>query len=103
MGTLAVQVFDCNQDPAPDVEMRLTDQDQFSDLRTAQPWGVQDRIPVLNRPTDTDGIAGFIGLPTRNVAIEAVVNGRTFGSRSFRIGSNRLTTGTIRVSYDVGY
>jgi hypothetical protein len=103
LGTLAVQVFDCNGDPAPDVELKLTDQDQFPDLRMAQPWAVQDRIPVLNRPTDVSGNAGFIGLPARNIAVEASVLGRSFGSRSFRITPQRLTTGTIRVNYDVGY
>jgi len=103
LGMLRVQVLDCNLDPAPGVELRLSDQDQPGDQLTAQAWANQARIPVLNAPTDDEGIAGFIDLPTENFVFEAVVNGRTFGSRTFPISPNRLTTGTIRVNYDVGY
>jgi hypothetical protein len=102
LGMLTVQVLDCHGDPAPGVELRLLDQNQLPDTRSVQRWSNRAYIPVLNQPTDEDGMTGFIGLPIGNLRFEAVVNGRTFGSRAFAVRPDRLTTGTIRVDYSVG-
>jgi hypothetical protein len=103
LGVLALLVFDCNNDPAPDVNVVLADLEQRPTLQSAEPYAIQDRIPVPNRPTDQDGLAGFINLPIENVAVEGVIQGRRFGSRVIRIQPGRLTTGTIRADYSVGY
>jgi hypothetical protein len=97
-GALAVQILDCNNDPAPEVELRLSDPARPS-LQNAELWAAQGLIPVPNQPTDRAGVAGFINLPSENVAVEAFVAGKTFGGRSFRIQAGRLTTGTMRPQY----
>jgi len=97
-GALAVQVLDCNSDPAPGVQLRLTDKDRPT-LQNAQLWAAQGGIPVPDEVTDASGIAGFINLPNENIAFEAFVANRTFGKRSFRIVAGVLTTGTMRPSY----
>jgi hypothetical protein len=101
-GVLGLQVFDCNNDPAADVTLRLTDLDSRPSLLAAQAWAAVDRIPVLNRPTDNDGIGGFIMLPIENVVIEAEVLGRLFGRRGIVIRPGRLTAATIRPDYTIG-
>jgi len=98
-GALAVQILDCNSDPAPGVQLRLSDPDRPS-LQGALRWAAQGRIPVPDQVTDQDGVTGFLNLPkNENVAVEAFVAGQTFGGRSFHIEAGRLTTGTIRPSY----
>ncbi|HKO91103.1 MAG TPA: hypothetical protein VJU61_08125 [Polyangiaceae bacterium] len=97
-GALAVQILDCNSDPAPGVELRLTDKERPT-LQNAQLWAAQGGIPVPDQSTDASGIAGFINLPNENIAFEAYVANRTFGKRSFRVAAGRLTTGTIRPTY----
>src|SRR5262249_17804512 len=49
MGVLAVQVFDCNHDPAPDVALRLSDENEPDVLAAAQSWALEDRIPLPDR------------------------------------------------------
>lgn len=102
-GVLAVQVLDCNSDPAPGVELRLADREDRPSLQTAQGWAIQRRIPVLNQVTDAQGLAGFINLPIENVVVEASVEGRVFGRTSFRIDVGRLTGATMRPSYATAY
>jgi hypothetical protein len=102
LGVLAVYVLDCDGNRAPDVTVRLPDAETDPALDDVVPWGIQRRIPVANRPTDVDGIAGFAKLPVKNISVEAVVNGRNFGLTSFRIEGGRLTTGAIRSVYSSG-
>jgi hypothetical protein len=98
LGVLAVYVLDCDGNLAPGVTLRLPD---LSDAEAANviPWGINRGIPVLDQPTDVSGIAGFIGLPLRNLVIEAEVNGRRFGNSPIPVRALRLTTGAIRPSY----
>lgn len=103
LGILAAQVFDCNNDPAPEVTLYLPDQAQQPALQSARPFATNDRLPKTNAATDDEGIAGFINLPPVNISVEAEVEGRRFGLRTFRIQPGRLTSGTIRPSYTLGY
>jgi len=100
LGVLALLVFDCNNDPAPDVGPKITTRQPATDLI---PYAIQDQIPVANRRTDESGIAGFVNVPLENVTVEAEVEGRTFGSTSFPILPGRITSGTLRVSYNKAY
>jgi hypothetical protein len=96
-GILAAQVFDCDNDEAANVTLVLSDPQQ---QQVARPFAQQDRLPIANRPTDDEGIAGFINLPPVAISVEAEVNGRRFGSRGFDIKPGVLTSGTIRPSYE---
>jgi hypothetical protein len=104
-GSLAVQILNCLEDPAQDVDLVLSDADR-PDLATSDKvvWAAQNLIPVRGQTTDASGVAGFIKLPTVNLNVEAVVtlsSGETrhFGKRGFQIVAGRLTTGTMRPYY----
>jgi hypothetical protein len=101
-GSLAVQILNCLNDPAPDVRLRFSDPDQ-PELQSVKYWAAQGYIPVSNQPTDVTGVAGFINLPSGNYNVEVVatISGqeRVFGRRGFHIEPGRLTTGTMRPYY----
>jgi len=100
LGVLVMVVFDCNSDPAPNVQLKLTTRQPATDVI---PWAIQDFIPVAGRPTDERGIAGFVNVPLENVTVEALIDGRSFGSTSFPVLPGRLTGGTLRPAYDKAY
>jgi len=102
LGVLALLVFDCNSDPAVDVELKLTTGADSPEVDVV-PFAIQDRIPVADRRTDVSGLAGFVNVPLGNVTVEALVDGRSFGSTSFPVLPGRLTSGTLRTNYVKGY
>jgi hypothetical protein len=101
LGSLGVQILNCMEDPASGVQLRLSDPDR-PELQGAEVWAAQGYLPVPGTLTDNTGVAGLINLPSVNLAVEAVIAGRTFGGRSFPIQAGRLTTGTIRPYYTNG-
>jgi hypothetical protein len=94
LGTLGVQIYDCNQDPAKGVSLVILNDPSTVEGKIA--WAQAGAVPVATTETDESGLTGFINLPGINLNVEAVVQGYHFGQRSFRVRPGRLTTGAIR-------
>jgi hypothetical protein len=107
LGTLGVQIFDCDQDPAPDVSLFLPDAESIPALQQgvlAYYVTGPGQVPVPTSQTDNSGIAGFFKLPLINITVEAVWQGHHFGRTTIPIKEGRITTASIRaVGYANGY
>jgi len=102
LGIISVAIVDCNGARVEGAKVTLPELGSRPELRSATGYALNNRFPRPDAVTDSDGNAGVVNVPLGPVAIEATVNGQSFGSQLIRVLGNRITSATIRPLYQTG-
>ena len=103
LGIMALEIRDCLGNRVEGARLNLPDRATRPELQSADYYAIDQRFPVIDVPTDADGIAGWVNLPEGTVVVEAVLNGRTFGQTRMRILGGRITSAVIRPDYSTAF
>jgi hypothetical protein len=101
LGIMALEIRDCTGARVEGAKLNLPDRATKTDLQSADYYATDDRLPAIDVPTDKDGVAGWVNVPTQGtVVVEAVLDGQSFGQTRLRVQANHITSGVIRPRYD---